>query len=187
MKAETLYRAFMPYKPTIETLALSMRKHPAVVGIHSDLELRHYDSGPIIEAYVEAELSNGNAVIWWLDVRSCGKVWNFEARILGNDDRGETTLRVFPTIAASSVQACVKAFDHAVMAGKWIDFYATQISRDQVQPSVAILIMAMSLTLNRSISETVANHLISSGVTIASDPADDWSRLHSSNTNLTLC
>ncbi|MCW3094439.1 MAG: hypothetical protein JWL77_57 [Chthonomonadaceae bacterium] len=187
MKAETLYRAFMPYKQIIETLALSMRKHPSVVGTHSGVELRHYESGPIIEAYVEAELSNGNAVTWWLDVRPSGKAWSFEARILGNDDRGEITLHVFPTVAASSVQGCVKAFHHAIMEGKWIDFYATQISKDQLQPSVAILILALSLTLNRNLGETVANYTSGSGVTIASDPNDDRPRFGSLNTNLTLC
>lgn len=176
MKAETLYEAVMPYKNIIETLATSMRKNPAVVAVSSDLELRRYESGPIIEAYVEAELSNSEAVTWWLDVRPSGTKWSFEARILGHDDLGETTLHVFPIEVAVSREGCIKAFHDAIMDAKWIDYYATQRTTGQLRTAISVMILALGVTVNEGLGEAVRNQILNTSSIIAVDPQESLRR-----------
>src|SRR5437870_10534462 len=110
-----LYRALQSNARLLSNLAQSLRQSPGVISVHTGLELRNYRSGSVIEAYVEAEMSHGCAVTWWLDVRSFSDGWEFAASILGTDEEGQFTLKHLPKGVAVNLQSASKALFDTVM------------------------------------------------------------------------
>jgi hypothetical protein len=77
-------------------LAAKVRNQANVTRVIHNLECRQYQSEFCIEGYVDAELHDGNAVAWYLEVRWNDEVWVIESRILVNDPQGQYTLKQFP-------------------------------------------------------------------------------------------
>jgi hypothetical protein len=80
----------------ITGLARELRSHAEVTRVVHELGPRNYKSGPVIEAYVDAELRSGRSVSWWLEI-TWVEQWQVSARILENSAEGQETLRVFQT------------------------------------------------------------------------------------------
>ena len=80
-----------------ELMALSrwLESVPGIKGVTRALEFRAYKSGTMLEAYVEAELAEGKALCWWLDVSWNDQHWRIEPSVLVNDTQGQRVLRDF--------------------------------------------------------------------------------------------
>lgn len=48
--------------------AAELRARPEVVHVARGVDVRMYESGPVLELYVDAELRNGRALTWWIDL-----------------------------------------------------------------------------------------------------------------------
>jgi hypothetical protein len=91
-----------------------VRAHPEVVGAQHALELRGYDSGPVLEGYVDAELRSGHALAWWLDVHWGEEGWRVEASVRVDREEGEDILHVFPVRQATTLDDFISELNGAV-------------------------------------------------------------------------
>ena len=65
--------------------ARSLRKNQAVDAVSDKLDVREYPEGGLqIEAYVDAELKNGEALTWWLEARLNDGVWTVDGSLTRN-------------------------------------------------------------------------------------------------------
>jgi|SRR5882724_3939880 len=72
---------------------LSLSGHKNVT---HDVDCRAYESGTMLEAYVEAELEDGKVICWWLDISWNRESWRIAASVLVNNDDGQEVLKDFP-------------------------------------------------------------------------------------------
>ena len=56
---------------------------------------RGYQSGTMLEVYVEVQLKGGVAICWWLDISWRHRHWLIDAAVLVNDDDGQRVLKQF--------------------------------------------------------------------------------------------
>jgi len=68
----------------------------------------------MIEAYAEAELTNGNSICWWLELNWNEPNWLIEASVLVNDNQGQMTLKEFQDKTANSVDDLVVQLRNAI-------------------------------------------------------------------------
>ena len=73
-------------------LAADLRKNPAVLVTSARLTPRSYTSGDRVECYVDAELTSGNTVGFWLEFGNSTGYWIIESSIRINRDEGEDEL-----------------------------------------------------------------------------------------------
>lgn len=76
-------------------LAQKMQPHPDVVRVSHDFECKKYQSGSLIEGYVDLELKNGKSLCWWLEVSWSPENWLIDSRIMINDSEGQVTAHKF--------------------------------------------------------------------------------------------
>jgi hypothetical protein len=77
------------------SLSETLRSHPAVVRALRGFDCRYYQTGVMVEWYVDAELQNGYAMSWWVDLSWTETNWVIEAKILINRDQGQEVLKEF--------------------------------------------------------------------------------------------
>src|SRR5262245_42117093 len=63
-----------------------------IARVASGVDCRGYQTGPTFEMYIEAELAAGYTLTWWLDV-TWDRAWSVAARLLRDDDAGQTVER----------------------------------------------------------------------------------------------
>jgi len=95
-------------------LCLSLRSSPHVTNVQRRFDCRAYETGVMIEAYAEAELTNGNSICWWLELNWNEPNWLIEASVLVNDNQGQMTLKEFQDKTANSVDDLVVQLRNAI-------------------------------------------------------------------------
>jgi hypothetical protein len=70
----------------------SLRSEENVVTITEGLDFRIYDSGPVMECYVDAELKSGLAVGWWLEVTWSMSEFTLLSSVAVNDENGQDVI-----------------------------------------------------------------------------------------------
>jgi hypothetical protein len=78
------------------SLSETLQSHPAVVRALRGFDCRYYQTGVMVELYVDAELQNGYAMSWWVDLSWTETNWIIESKILINRDQGQEVLKEFP-------------------------------------------------------------------------------------------
>jgi hypothetical protein len=48
------------------------------------VECNEYESGLVLTVYVDADLGDGRALVWWLDVTHDGERWHLDPRVTWN-------------------------------------------------------------------------------------------------------
>jgi hypothetical protein len=81
---------------TLREHAIAMERKPGVISAQTRLEVVNYESGPMIEGFVETEMSDGTSVCWCLDVKWTQDSFLIEATLDRNSDVGSETLRRLP-------------------------------------------------------------------------------------------
>jgi len=76
--------------------AIATRRRRRVTKVISRVEIPKYETGAMIEGYVDAELDNGAAVSWLLDVSWNDEAWNVEARLARSTKEGQEVLQELP-------------------------------------------------------------------------------------------
>jgi hypothetical protein len=105
--ASRLLEALAESKGTLTDFARQLRSQPEVVRVLTNFEPREYQTGFVLEGYVDAELRNGKAMAWWLEARWNESLWTIESRVLVNDDQGQYTFREFPERTAETLDDCI--------------------------------------------------------------------------------
>jgi hypothetical protein len=79
-------------------IALSqyLRSKPTVIRVLHNLECRKYTTGTMLQGCVDAEVQNGKAICWWLEVHWGTGKWVIEFRVLVNSNQGQETIKEFP-------------------------------------------------------------------------------------------
>jgi hypothetical protein len=70
-------------------------------------DCRAYETGTLLEAYVEAELDEGKVTCWWLDVSWDEEGWQIQASVLVTDDQGQRVLKNFPEKKPQTLEGLV--------------------------------------------------------------------------------
>ena len=76
-------------------LAMNFQDHPEVEKSSSNVEFCKYQTGTIIEGYVDLELKNDKSLCWWLEVRWNDLNWFVESSIILNDFEGQNVIYKF--------------------------------------------------------------------------------------------
>ena len=77
------------------------------------MTLRNYESGPILESYVEAQSMNDAAIVWRLDMY-WGDHWTVRYSVRTVDSQGEDVLEEFEDREAIRVDDAIHALDAAI-------------------------------------------------------------------------
>jgi hypothetical protein len=85
--------------------AVQLRRSSAVAKAHACLEVVSYENGPVLEGYVEAELTSGDTVCWGLDVRWTQASWNLEATLDRKIGDRQETVKELPAESATDFES----------------------------------------------------------------------------------
>lgn len=96
MQVAKLLMAIAETNEKFIALSQDLRSRPEIIRVLHSLECRKYGTGVGLEGYVDAELKNGKAICWWLEVHWNEEKWLIESRILVNSDQGQDTIKEFP-------------------------------------------------------------------------------------------
>jgi hypothetical protein len=84
-----------------------LRKHPKVISAKQQICFRNYKKGPVIELYVDVELSNGKALGWWMEIQWSEEKWIVESSVLLNEGQNQDTVREFPVRIAREIEEII--------------------------------------------------------------------------------
>ena len=158
-----LFHSLRSNEVLLSNLAQSLRFSPGVISVHTGLDLRNYRSGTVVEAYVEAEMGNGCAVTWWLDIRERKHEWEFEASILGTDAQGQFTLRRLPTSLVLNIESAPKAFFDKLMEARQIEYCIEKWERLYTQrhgkcgPTIPQVVFGTTVVVANEINVKLSN------------------------------
>ena len=91
-----------------------LRSRPEVIRVLHSFECRKYGEGVGFEGYVDAELHNGRAVCWWLEVHWSEERWLIESRILVNSDQGQDPIKEFPEKVSDTLGGFIAQLEQVI-------------------------------------------------------------------------
>ncbi len=94
--------------------AVALRRSPGVASAQASLEVCSYESGPVVEGYVDATLANGDGICWCLDVRWDERCWTIEATLDRRSGDRQKTIAELPVERASEVDEFVSTLKRVV-------------------------------------------------------------------------
>jgi len=120
-----LLRAIAMAHERLNALAEKMRTSRTVTTTRSEVDVRDYDSGLCVEIYLDAEMSNGEALTWWMDLTWNAHSWVATASLRRTDDSGQTAIRKSTPRPCRNVSEVVEAL-HALSGElvSWSDILA---------------------------------------------------------------
>ena len=104
----------------LAAFAETLRNCRAVSEVVKCIDFRPYQSGTIVEMFVDATgAAAGDSVCWWLELYASDARWTVESRVLHTGGEGQSALQEFPDRTASTVSELALSLDAAV--GNLID------------------------------------------------------------------
>lgn len=70
-----------------------IRNAPQVVAVTDDTDFKTYDSGPVMDCYVDAELTSGLAVSWWLEITWAAPQFMMAASVSVTHSNGQDAIQ----------------------------------------------------------------------------------------------
>jgi len=95
IQATRVFQGIARCNAALIDLSEVVRLSPEVTAVVRGLDFRGYQTGTVIEGYVDAELTSGKAICGWLEVRWTEEHWIIETRVLVNDATGQRTYKEF--------------------------------------------------------------------------------------------
>src|SRR5260370_27681126 len=93
---------------------MQLRRLSAVANAQACLEPAFYANGPVLEGYVEANLTNGDVVCWCLDVRWNQDSWAVEATLDRKTGDRQQTVGEIPVETVNDFDAFLKVLKRVV-------------------------------------------------------------------------
>ncbi len=100
--AATLLGAIALCNERLIDLSRRLAMRPGIRSSSQSLSIRQYGSGPMLEAYVDAELTTGKAAVWGLELTWDQAGWTIDYFVRANDDQGQYSVQEFETLTAST-------------------------------------------------------------------------------------
>jgi hypothetical protein len=113
-KAIELLEAIASSNVKLINLAQLLQDRHEVIRVVNSLECRKYQTGSMLEGYVDVELRNGNALCWNLEISWSDESWTIDTRILINDSEGQVTAHKFNDRTAYTMKEFLELLDEAV-------------------------------------------------------------------------
>ena len=108
--------------------AEGLRSESAVVEMRRGVDIREYRTGAMVEMFVDAELSCGLGLVWWLDI-TWGDEWTIRPTVRLSTSEGEECVSLAERFAVDDVEMASE------LAGAVRDLLATKMSIDLGDPS----------------------------------------------------
>jgi|SRR5580704_17295312 hypothetical protein len=100
-----------------ETLAVfgaDLRSRPDVEDVKRGMDIRAYNSGTVVEMYVDAQRRDGIGQVWWLDILQETERWVIEARVTMTGAVGQESVLEFDTRTAIGADDLVRELQRAI-------------------------------------------------------------------------
>lgn len=94
-------------------LAQRLRSRSAIVEASAGLTLRQFQSGSILQGYVDAESRTGRGISFIVEMAWCPG-WNIECSVRESSDDGQVVLHEFPVLQPQATAAVVAFLSTAV-------------------------------------------------------------------------
>jgi hypothetical protein len=94
--------------------AAALRAREGVVSVTRGLEFRHYETGPVVECFLDAELQDGSARCWWIDCQPVETGWVVEASVRRVDAEGQERILALPSRQPPTLEELGEALDLVV-------------------------------------------------------------------------
>jgi hypothetical protein len=98
----------------LTNLAQLLQGSHEVIRVVNSLECRKYQTGSMLEGFVDVELRNGNALCWNLEVSWNDESWKIDTRILINDPKGQITAHKFNDRTTNTMKEFLELLGEAV-------------------------------------------------------------------------
>jgi hypothetical protein len=99
-----------------------MRQH--VSSVTHEMSPKKYGSKLILEAYVDAEMTNGESVGWWLEVHYDGMKWTIRYSVRLTHEKGEDVVQNFSDIVVTTLDGFA---EQIVAAAKTLTDYSNRV------------------------------------------------------------
>ncbi len=123
-----LFMLFCLISSAMIEVADSLRAKPSVREVLRNYDIRKYEGIPTLEAYADAELANGTALSWGIELRYEENYWIVEAALRKNHRDGQDVLQEFPEIRTDTFEELApnakKATEWLIALAKNIDLSA---------------------------------------------------------------
>jgi hypothetical protein len=100
----------------LKSLASVLQRDSCVVSVKTAVGPRRYTDGDRIECYLDAELSSGNCLGWWLEFRWNEGSWLIESSVQLNTSAGQDEILGLPARFAVDDEELVTELDQASVA-----------------------------------------------------------------------
>ena len=100
----------------LNELSVAVKSSPAARLVRSSITPRRLADGDRVECYVDAELTSGTAVGWWLEFWFSDGSWRIESSVRYNTENGEEELIGLPTRFAVDDEELIGELDGASRA-----------------------------------------------------------------------
>lgn len=102
MSVERVLSALASLNKSLTVLAKRLRSAPGVTKTSHGMDVHRLPDGIYLDAYVEAELTSGNTLIWWLETHDSGGAWIVTPEVRIQTDQGQDLVRSLTETAVSS-------------------------------------------------------------------------------------
>lgn len=90
--AVTLFEAVASANEKLIEWTVQLRSHSGVAHTSRGMDLRNYRTGSMLELWLEAELTDGCTVCWWMDISHGDDGWSISPSVLRNRSENQETL-----------------------------------------------------------------------------------------------
>jgi hypothetical protein len=113
-RAIEILEAIASSNAKLTNLAQLLQGSHEVIRVVNSLECRKYQTGSMLEGFVDVELRNGNALCWNLEISWNDESWKIDTRILINDPKGQITVHKFNDRTANTMKEFLELLGEAV-------------------------------------------------------------------------
>ena len=115
-QSATILRALAGVREQFLVLAQRLEREADVLEVTSDFDVRSYQNKTWIESFVEAKLTTGNFVVWWLDIREHEGEWLLEPVVFIQHSERQDDIARLPMTRVSNDNQFAFAVNKAVTA-----------------------------------------------------------------------
>ena len=114
-KVSNLLEAIAASNEELIEFAIKLRALSEVNEVYHRLDCRNYQTGPVLEMYVDAFHKREVGICWWLEVRWNEAEWMIDYAVQLNHDEGRDAIREFPLRTARTIEEFIVQLEGATL------------------------------------------------------------------------
>jgi hypothetical protein len=99
-----LLNAIADSNEQLSAVSENLRLRPGVIHVMRDLDIRKYETGTMIEMFIDVELKGGRAISWSLDIHCHETDWDIDASVRIIHEDGQDPIQEFPARTAKTAE-----------------------------------------------------------------------------------